>query len=179
MLNNRCHELRASIDVCYNCHMKFYMGCGAVLHQGDKFILVQETLLAKKGFYNIPAGTLEIDEDLQTCLKREVQEETGITITPESFIGVYQCVLQTGHNIVLFIFAASVDEQTSFHSEEHVVIESLSYDEIVEYDAAGKLRSPIVLKCIEDYRNGQHLPISAVQSWHLDDLPTVRVEHKN
>lgn len=154
------------------------MGCGAVLRQGDKFILVQETLLAKKGFYNIPAGTLEIDEDLLTCLKREVEEETGVAISPESFIGVYQCVLKTGHNIVLFIFAASVDEQVVFHSEEHVVIEALSYDEIVAYDKAGKLRSPIVLKCIEDYRSGQHLPLSAIQVWHLDDLPTVRVQHE-
>ena len=155
--------------------MQFYIGCGAVLRQGDKFILVQETLLAKKGFYNLPAGTLEIDEDLQACLVREVREETGITITPEFFVGVYQCVLGNGHNIVLFIFAASADEAASFHSEEHVVIKALSYDEIVTYDKAGMLRSPIVLKAIEDYRKGQRLPLSAVQAWHMDDLPTIRV----
>lgn len=153
------------------------MGCGAVLCQGDKFILVQETLLAKKGFYNLPAGTLEIDEDLRTCLIREVQEETGVTIMPESFVGIYQCVLGNGHNIVLFIFAANIDRELTFHSEEHVVIKALSYDDIVAYDAMGKLRSPIVLKAIEDYRNGQRLPLSAVQAWHLDDLSTIRVTH--
>jgi 8-oxo-dGTP pyrophosphatase MutT (NUDIX family) len=159
--------------------MQFYMGCGAVLRQGDKFILVQETLLDKKGFYNLPAGTLEIDEDLQACLVREVQEETGVTIVPKSFVGVYQYVLDTGHNIVLFIFAASIDEGATFHSEEHVVIESLSYDEVVAYDTAGKLRSPIVLKAIEDYQNGQRLPLTTVQAWHLDDLPTIRVAHEH
>lgn len=154
------------------------MGCGAVLSQGDKFILVQETLLAKRGFYNLPAGTLEIEEDLQTCLIREIREETGVTIAPESFIGVYQCVLGNGHNIVLFIFAASIDQEAVFHSEEHVVIEALSYDEIGNYDKAGKLRSPIVLKAIQDYRNGQRLPLTAVQAWHLDDLPAIRVPHE-
>lgn len=164
--------------VCYNCSMTFYMGCGAILHQGDKFVLVQETLLAKKGFYNLPAGTLEIDEDLQACLVREVQEETGVTIVPESFIGVYQCVLGNGHNVVLFIFSASIDGRVAFHSEEHVVIEARTFDEIVAYDRASKLRSPIVLKSIEDYRNGQRLPLTAVQAWHLDDLPTIRVPHE-
>ncbi|GEM_PF-570243 len=158
--------------------MQFYIGCGAVLSQGGKFILVQETALAKKGFYNLPAGTLEIDEDLQACLVREVQEETGVAIIPESLVGVYQCVLGNGHNIVLFIFAASVAEGVAFHSEEHVVIEALSYDEIVAYDAAGRLRSPIVLKAIEDYRKGQHAPLTTVQSWHLDDLPAIRVPHE-
>lgn len=157
--------------------MKFYTGCGAVVCQGDKFILVQETLLAKKGFYNLPAGTLEIDEDLQTCLVREVREETGVTIVPECFVGVYQCVLKSGHNIVLFMFATHIDENAVFHSDEHVVIKALSYDEIAAYDAAGKLRSPIVLKSIQDYRGGQQLPLSAVQAWHLDDLATIRVSH--
>lgn len=158
--------------------MQFYIGCGAVLRQGNKFVLVQETLLAKKGFYNLPAGTLEIDEDLQSCLIREVEEETGIAIVPDCFVGVYQCVLGNGHNIVLFIFSAEINEDAAFHSEEHVVIEALSYDEIVTYDKAGKLRSPIVLKCIEDYRNGQCYPVSTVQAWHLDDLPTIRVPHE-
>lgn len=157
--------------------MNFYVGCGAVLCQGDKFILVQETLLAKKGFYNLPAGTLEIDEDLNTCLIREVQEETGVTITPESFIGVYQCVLGTGHNIILFIFSANIGNEATFHSEEHVVIKALSYDEIAAYDKEGKLRSPVVLKAIEDYLNGQRLPMSTIQAWHLNDLSTIRFSH--
>lgn len=154
--------------------MQFYMGCGAVLRQEDKFILVQETLSAKKGFYNLPAGTLEINEDLQSCIIREVREETGITVIPESFVGVYQCVLGTGHNIVLFIFAASIGKEETFHSDEHVIIEALSYEDIQAYDSAGKLRSPIVLKAIEDYRDGQRFPPSIVKAWHLDDLLTIR-----
>lgn len=158
--------------------MKFYIGCGAVIRQGGKFVLVQETLSAKKGFYNVPAGTLEIDEDLQTCLIREVREETGVTIIPEAFVGVYQCVLGNGHNIILFMFAANINLGAVFHSEEHVVIKSLSYDEILAYDKAGKLRSPIVLKAIEDYRNGQRLPLKAVQAWHLEDLPTIRIPNE-
>lgn len=158
--------------------MQFYIGCGAILCQGDKFILVQETSLAKKGFYNLPAGTLEVAEDLQTCLIREVREETGATILPEHFVGVYQCVLSSGHNIVLFIFAATIDAAVTFHSEEHVVIKALSYEDIRLYDTANKLRSPIVLQAIEDYRSGQRFPVSTVKAWHLDDLPAIRVPHE-
>ncbi len=146
--------------------------------QGDKFVLVQESLLAKKGYFNLPAGTLEVEENLQACLIREVQEETGVTIVPESFLGVYQCVLGNGHNIILFLFSATIPSDAVFHSEEHAVIETLSYEEVKAYGKEDKLRSPVVLKAIEDYRGGQRLPLSSVQAWHLDDLPTIRVPNE-
>jgi phosphatase NudJ len=155
--------------------MSFYMGCGVVLTQGDGYVLVQETLSHKRGFYNLPAGTLEVNEDLLACAVREAEEETGIKIVLEHFVGVYQCVLADGNNVVLFIFATSIESDAVFHSEEHVVIEVLSYDDVVAYDKAGKLRSPIVRKSIEDYRAGQKYPLSTVQAWHLDALSTITV----
>jgi len=154
----------------------FFIGCGIILKQDDRYVLIQEVRHEKTGFYNLPAGTLEVEEDFMTCLQREAKEETGADVKVEHFVGVYQTVIGTGSNVVFLVFAGSVDGAPNFHSEEHKVIQALSYEEIVALDAAGKLRSPIVLKSIDDYRNGQQLPLDTVQAWHVDDLAAIRVE---
>lgn len=74
------------------------------------------------------------------------------------------------------MFAGSVPEKAEFYSEEHEVIEALTYEEVVALDDAGKLRSPIVRKAIEDCRNGNLLPLSTVQTWHADTLTSITVE---
>ena len=156
--------------------MSFFIGAGVILTQGDKYVLVREVRHEKQGFYNLPAGTLDVDEDIMTCVLREAAEETGTEVRLEHFVGVYQTVLADGNNIVFFIFAGSVPAGAAFHSEEHAEIECLSYDELAAYDQAGKLRAPTVLKSIDDYRGGQRLPLDAVQAWHLESLATITVE---
>src|SRR5579883_1226985 len=156
--------------------MGFYIGAGLVLVQGDKYVLVQEVRNEKKDLYNLPAGTLDNDEDLMTCVIRETSEETGVTVSLEHFVGIYQTVLANGNNILFSVFAASIDPYVTFHSEEHTVVKALTYDEIVNLDQAGNLRAPTVLKAITDYEGGQRLPLSSVQSWHLDNLSAITVD---
>ena len=156
--------------------MAFFTGCGIVLRQQDKFILIQEVRHEKAGFYNLPAGTLEIDEDFVKCITREAKEETGVEVNLDYFVGIYQTVIGTGSNVVFLVFAGSAPKDVVLHSEEHKIIKPFSYDEIVALDEAGKLRSPIVRKSIEDYRDGQRLPLATVQSWHVDSLASIAVE---
>ena len=156
--------------------MAFFTGCGIVLKQENKYILIQEVRHEKAGFYNLPAGTLEVDEGFIQCITREAKEETGADITLEHFIGVYQTVIGTGSNVVFLVFSGSAPADANFRSEEHEVIKALTYEEIVALDEAGKLRSPIVRKAIEDCRDGNLLPLSTIQSWHVDTLASITVE---
>lgn len=156
--------------------MGFFIGCGIVLKQGDKYVLIEEVRGDKAGFYNLPAGTLEVHEDFIECITREAKEETGADITLEHFVGMYQTVIATGSNVVFAVFAGSVANDTTFQSDEHSVIQALSYEEIIELDKAGKLRAPTVLKAISDYRNGQQLPLEVVQAWHIETLSSITVE---
>lgn len=156
--------------------MGFFIGCGIVLVQGDTYVLVKEVRHEKAGLYNLPAGTLELDEDLLSCIVRETKEETGADVTLEHFVGIYQTVIASGSNVVFMVFAGSVAQDARFQSDEHSVIETLSYEQIVELDHAGQLRAPSVLKAIDDYRAGQKLPLAAVQAWHVDTLKSITVE---
>jgi phosphatase NudJ len=157
--------------------MGFYIGCGMVLAQGDKFVLVQETPgSAKQGLYNLPAGTLELNEDIIGCIIREVREETGVSVKPDSFIGVYQLVMKEKDDNVLFcMFAGKVADDAVFHSDEHEVIHVFSYDEIVSLDAAGKLRAPTIVQSIDEYRAGRVYPLSMLHPIHMATLPSIVV----
>lgn len=156
--------------------MAFFIGTGVVLEQGDKYILIQEVRHEKAGLYNLPAGTLEVGEDFIQCITREAKEETGTDIQLEHFLGIYQTVLASGSNVVFLVFTGRVADDAVFKSDEHEVTQAYSYDEIVAFEQAGKLRSPIVLKAINDLRAGNTLPLEAVQAWHVDSLSSITVE---
>jgi phosphatase NudJ len=156
--------------------MGFYIGAGLVLVQDDRYVLIQEVRNVKKGLYNLPAGTLDINEDIITCAIRETEEETGAKVALEHFVGIYETVLANGSNILFFVFSATIDQGVTFHSEEHTVIKTFSYEDIVTMDKAGELRAPTVLKSIDDYRGGQRLPLSVIQSWHLNTLSSITVD---
>ena len=40
-------------------------------------------------FWGLPGGALEIDEDIETCARRELAEETGLTAGELRLVGVY------------------------------------------------------------------------------------------
>lgn len=156
--------------------MGFFIGCGIVLKQDDRYVLIEEVRGDKAGFYNLPAGTLEVHEDFLECITREAKEETGADITLEHFVGIYQTVIASGSNVVFAVFAGSVANNATFQSDEHSVIKALSYEEVVQLDKSGHLRAPTVLKAISDYRNGQKLPLNTVQAWHIETLNSITVE---
>lgn len=156
--------------------MAFFIGAGVVLEQDGKYVLVQEARHEKAGLFNLPAGTLEIGEDFRTCILREAKEETGAQIVLQHFLGVYQTVMTSGSNVVFLVFSGSVSSDALFNSEEHKVIGAYSYTEIQKMDAAGQLRSPIVLKAIDDLRAGKVLPLESVQAWHVERLASIAVE---
>lgn len=156
--------------------MPFFIGAGLILTQGDRYVLIKEVRNEKADLYNVPAGTLEVGEDLAECITREAKEETGANVTLEHFVGIYQTVIASGSNVLFNIFAGSVPSSATFHSDEHDSIEALTYEEIVELNKAGELRAPTILKAIDDYRAGQKLPLTAVQSWRIDELASITVE---
>ncbi|HSW98703.1 MAG TPA: NUDIX domain-containing protein [Candidatus Saccharimonadales bacterium] len=156
--------------------MAFFTGAGIVLKQRDKYVLIQEARHEKAGFFNLPAGTLEVHEGFIECVQREAKEETGAGVELQHFLGVYQTVIASGSNVVFLIFAGKVADDASFTSEEHAVIKAFTYEEVLELDREGKLRAPTVLKAIQDHRAGKLYPLEAVQAWHIDALSSITVE---
>lgn len=59
----------------------------AVIHKDGRMLTIQRH---DNGHWEPPGGVLERDESIHECLVREVEEETGLVVTPERLTGVYQ-----------------------------------------------------------------------------------------
>ena len=58
---------------------EFSVGCGAVVLRDRSALLVRrKPMNGRGGFWQIPGGYVEIDEEFETALQREVLEETGV-----------------------------------------------------------------------------------------------------
>lgn len=63
------------------------VGCGAIIEDSLGRILLQQRSESEK--WGIPGGLLEIGETIEDTVKREVLEETNLTIDNLSLFGIY------------------------------------------------------------------------------------------
>lgn len=132
-----------------------------IVEQDGKFLLVHEYSKGRL-VYNQPAGHIETGESIVAAAIRETQEETGWSVEPSAFVGVSVYHAPNGISYIRNTLAAKAVS----HSPEQPLddgIEAavwLSYEEILE--RVDELRSPIVLKVIEDFRAGKTYPLELI-----------------
>lgn len=93
------------------------VGVGAVIIHDRRVLLVKRGHPPFAGEWSIPGGALELGETVRDAVIREVREETGITVKPNTLLGVYDRVIRdaasrTVYHYVLidFLCTASSEE---------------------------------------------------------------------
>jgi len=137
---------------------------GVILVKDGKFLLVQEGQV-DVGTWNIPAGWLDMNEEIIIGAKREAQEETGLDIEITGFLGAYASCKQVNDKIinpVRFIFAASpLNEKLNYPKDEILDAKWFSYEEIKGME--DKLRSRTIIPQIEDFLAGKIYPLEIIK----------------
>jgi len=139
---------------------KPHVTVAAVLEQDGRFLLVRERI-AGKAVYNQPAGHLEDNESLVEAVIRETREESGWQFEPERITGIYrwrQPVKQQTYLRVTFAGRGLAHDPGCPLDDGIECTAWLSADEIRRQ--ADKLRSPVVLRSIEDYLAGADYPLA-------------------
>jgi len=133
-----------------------------IIEKDNKILLMQETLEKVKGKWNFPAGRLDVDEDIITCVKREGEEETGFKLKPIYLVGIYQHYLTLDHNVVLFVFKSEIIGGELTIPKEAMDVKWFSFEEIQELNKKGLLRNAYIQKAIEDYKVGKKISLDFI-----------------
>ena len=134
----------------------------AVLERDGKFLLVEEE--TDDGIrYNQPAGHLECRESLSEAAVREALEETAYTFVPEYLVGVYNWRNEARDVTYLrFAFGGTITGHDPARPLDDGILAArwLTLDEIRAL--APRHRSPLILRCIEDFLAGKRYPLDMV-----------------
>ncbi|MDR1708287.1 MAG: NUDIX hydrolase [Candidatus Accumulibacter sp.] len=131
----------------------------AVAEREGRFLLVEEE--TDEGLrFNQPAGHLERGETLVEAVVRETLEETGHTFSPGCLVGVYQWNNpRLGIDYLRFVFGGEITGHDARRKLDDGIVAArwLSLEEIRA--SAGRLRSPMVLRAIDDWLAGRRWPL--------------------
>jgi len=145
----------------------------ALTERDGRFLLVEERIKGRTVF-NQPAGHVEDGETLLEAVAREAREETAWRFTPESLLGIYLWRHPVGGRSTLrFAFTGTVDDHDAARPLDRGILGThwLTRAELIERQP--RLRSPLVLRCIDDYLAGRRHPLDLVAHLGVESAPNV------
>ena len=131
----------------------------AIIEQDGKFLLVEEHT-AQGILFNQPAGHLESNESLLAAVAREALEETAYEFEPQHLIGIYRWhAPQSDTTYLRFAFTGRILAHYPQQALDEGIIRAvwMTLEEIRTSQAHH--RSPLVLRCVEDYLAGKRYPL--------------------
>jgi 8-oxo-dGTP pyrophosphatase MutT (NUDIX family) len=134
----------------------------AIAELDGRFLLVEEE--TDDGLrLNQPAGHLEPDESLVEAVAREALEETAYEFHPQHLIGIY-CWRSpaTGITYLRFAFSGSAGPKYPGRQLDKGIVRALWLTPEEIRASLERHRSPLVLKCVEDYLNGRRIALDAL-----------------
>ncbi len=111
---------------------------------------------------NQPAGHLDNNESLIDAVIRETLEETRWDFSPAYISGIYRWIHDNGETYMRICFAGEVKSENIERILDSGIEQAiwLSEDEVRQHS---NLRSPLVIKSIEDYLSGHKYPLTLIQ----------------
>ena len=81
------------------------VGVGVILVKEGTVLLLKRKNAHGEGSWGFPGGHLELNEDFEDCVTREVEEETGMSVTNIRFAGLTNDVFtkENKHYITIFM----------------------------------------------------------------------------
>jgi ADP-ribose pyrophosphatase YjhB (NUDIX family) len=134
----------------------------AVVERDGRFLLVEEDT-GRGRLYNQPAGHLDEGESLVHAVARETLEETAHRFEPTELLGVYQYRSSTDQVTYLrFAFTGIITGQDPGRALDTGIVRAvwLTPEEIRA--VAPRHRSPLVMRCVDDYLSGKRHPMSVL-----------------
>jgi len=135
----------------------------AIIERDGRFLMVEEQ--TRDGLrLNQPAGHVEVGESIAAAAARETLEESAWHVQPMALVGVYHWQSPGRDTFVRFTFAAEAHRHEPSRALDVgiVGVHWLAYDDVAARESL--LRSPFVLRSLDDYRAGRRWPLGLISS---------------
>lgn len=139
-----------------------HLTVAAVIESQGRFLMVEEHAEGQI-VYNQPAGHLDPNESLLEAVIRETLEESARHFVPKAIVGIYQ--YQSHNNDITYLrvaYCGQVGERDPGRLLDAEIIDARWLSRAELEAQSEKLRSPMVLQCIDDYLDGRRYPLSLI-----------------
>ncbi|HZF15133.1 MAG TPA: NUDIX hydrolase [Steroidobacteraceae bacterium] len=142
----------------------------AIVMRDDRFLLVEERA-ARRVVLNQPAGHLETGETLIEAVVREALEETAWTFRPQALTGIYLWKNPAnGRSFLRIAFAGIVEGFNAQRPLDRGILRTLWFTREELLANQTRHRSPLVMRCVDDFIGGRRFPLDMIDGRPLADL---------
>jgi 8-oxo-dGTP diphosphatase len=115
------------------------LGVGALIVREGKVLMLlrSDACRNNRGLWTIPGGMVETFERLGDAVKREVEEETGLTVTSPEFLAVSDRTFDGEHWVSILFRCSTEGEPSNAEPEKHLAMEWQDLD-----DLPGQITAP-------------------------------------
>ncbi len=140
-----------------------------VVERDGRFLLVEEQV-NQHTVLNQPAGHIEPNETFVQAAIRETLEETGWQVKPAALLGIY--AYSSPDNGITYHRTCFIAEAERHFPEQPldegiIAAKWMTPDEIMQRKA--QLRSPMVIRCINDYLAGRAFPLDLITEMTIQE----------
>jgi len=139
----------------------------AIVVRDSRFLMVEERISGRL-VLNQPAGHLEDRETLLDAAIREAREETAWRFHPAALVGTYLWRSPAGRSFLRFAFCGDVDDHRPHQSLDKGIVRAVWMTQAELLAQPARLRSPLVMRCIEDFLAGKRQPLDSVACLDLE-----------
>jgi 8-oxo-dGTP pyrophosphatase MutT (NUDIX family) len=145
----------------------------AVAETAGRFLLVEERV-NRRLLFNQPAGHVEQGETLLAAVVREAREETAWRFQPAALLGVYLWRNPvSGRRVLRFAFTGTVSDHDAAQRLDRGIVRTHWFSRRDLEERASRMRSPLVLRCVQDYLAGERHDLDPVRALDLQSAPAV------
>lgn len=97
------------------------LGVGALIVRNGKVLMLLRSEMCRnnRGMWTIPGGMVETFERLEDAVKREVMEETGLTVTSPEFMTVSDRTFDGEHWVSILYRCGTEGEPANMEPDKH------------------------------------------------------------
>jgi 8-oxo-dGTP pyrophosphatase MutT (NUDIX family) len=135
-----------------------------VVQRDDRFLVVEERIQTSIVF-NQPAGHVEDRESIIDAAIRETLEETAWHFVPQHLVGIYLWRNeQTSRTTLRVTLCGEVSRHDTDRRLDRGIVAAhwMHRDELLA--ASARLRSPLVMRCIDDFLAGTRYPLELIST---------------